>query len=146
MPTDTERRLEALENPLLVTGGAVAGRVGPRAIVRGGARLAGAGLGDNATGVVALGAANKLGPSNDNLISGIDFYGGSGTAPGAQYVNEYIHPSDDVPFVVVRDNVCLAASLEANAAAAITVSIRMECALVTLGTDVLNQLLLTQTA
>ncbi len=42
MPTDTERRLEALENLLLVTGGAVAGRVGPRAIVRGGARLAGA--------------------------------------------------------------------------------------------------------
>ena len=110
------------------------------------ALLAGAGLGDNATGVLALGAANKLGPSNDNLISGIDFYGGSGTAPGAQYVNEYIHPSDDVPFVVVRDNVCMAASLEANAAAAITVSIRMECALVTLGTDVLNQLLLTQTA
>ncbi len=61
-------------------------------------------------------------------------------------MNEYIHPSDDVPFVVVRDNVCMAASLEANAAADIIVSIRMECALITLGTDVLNQLLLTQTA
>ena len=110
------------------------------------ALLAGAGLGDNATGVLALGAANKLGPSNDNLISGIDFYGGSGTAPGQQYLKEFIHPSDEVPFIVVRDNVCMVASLEANATAAITVSIRMECALVTLGTDVLNQLLLTQTA
>jgi hypothetical protein len=38
----TKDRLEALENLLLFTGGAVAGRVGPRAIVRGGARLAGA--------------------------------------------------------------------------------------------------------
>ena len=33
-----------------------------------------------------------------------------------------------------------------DAAAALTVSIRLACALVTLGTDVLNQLLLTQTA
>ena len=41
MPS-TKDRLEALENLLLFTGGAVAGRVGPRAIVRGGARLAGA--------------------------------------------------------------------------------------------------------
>jgi len=38
----TKDRLEALENLLLFTGGAVAGRVGPRAIVRGGTRLAGA--------------------------------------------------------------------------------------------------------
>ena len=109
------------------------------------ALLAGAGLGDNATGVLALGAANKLGPSNDNVISGIDYYGASGTST-IPYLNEFIHPSDQVPFVVVRDNVCMAASLEANATAAVTVSIRMECALVTLGTDVLNQLLLTQTA
>ena len=41
MPS-TKDRLEALENLLLFTGGAVAGRVGPRAIIRGGARLAGA--------------------------------------------------------------------------------------------------------
>ena len=110
------------------------------------ALLAGAGLGDNATGVLALGAANKLGPSNDNVISGMDFYGGAGGGNTAPYFNVFMHPSDEVPFVVVRDNVCLVASLEANAAVAITVSIRMECALITLGTDVLNQLLLTQTA
>jgi hypothetical protein len=41
MPS-TKDRLEALENLLLFTGGAVAGRVGPRAIVRTGARVAGA--------------------------------------------------------------------------------------------------------
>ena len=110
------------------------------------ALLAGAGLGDNATGVLALGAANKMGPSNDNLISGIDFYGGAAAGNTAPFFHEYIMPSDEVPFIVVRDNVCLAASLEANAAPAITVTIRMECALITLGTDVLNQLLLTQTA
>lgn len=110
------------------------------------ALLAGAGLGDNATGVVALGAGNRMGPSNDNLISGMDFYGGAGGGNTAPYFNEFISPSDDVPFIVVRDNVCLVASQEANAAVAITVTIRMECALITLGTDVLNQLLLTQTA
>jgi hypothetical protein len=38
----TKDRLEALENLLLFGGGAVAGRLGPRAVVRGGARLAGA--------------------------------------------------------------------------------------------------------
>jgi len=42
MPTDTERRLEALENLLLFGGGVVAGSLGPRAVVRGGARLASA--------------------------------------------------------------------------------------------------------
>jgi hypothetical protein len=110
------------------------------------ALLAGAGLGNNATGVLALGADNKLGPSNDNLISGIDFYGGAGAGNTAPYFSGFIDPSDDVPFVVVRDNVCIAASLEANATAAVTISIRMECATVILGTDVLNQLLLTQTA
>lgn len=41
MPS-TKDRLEALENLLLFGGGAVAGRLGPRAVVRGGARLAGA--------------------------------------------------------------------------------------------------------
>ena len=110
------------------------------------ALLAGAGLGNNATGVLALGAANKLGPSNDNVVSAMDFYGGAGGGNTAPYFNAFIGPSDEVPFVVVRDNVCLVASLEANAAVDITVSIRMECGLVTLGSDVLNQLLLTQTA
>ena len=42
MPTDTERRLEALENLLLFGGGVAAGSLGPRAVVRGGARLASA--------------------------------------------------------------------------------------------------------
>jgi hypothetical protein len=41
MPS-TKDRLEALENLLLFGGGAVAGRLGPRAVVRGGARLASA--------------------------------------------------------------------------------------------------------
>jgi len=41
MPTK-EERLEALENVLLVGGGALLGRLGPRAVLRGGARLAGA--------------------------------------------------------------------------------------------------------
>jgi len=110
------------------------------------ALLAGAGLGTNVTGVLALGASNKLGPSNDNLIAGMDFYGGAGGGNTAPYFNEFISPSKEVPFIVVRDNVCLVASQEANAAVDIVVTIRMECALVTLGTDVLNQLLLTQTA
>ena len=42
MPTDTERRLEALENLLLFGGGVAAGSLGPRAVIRGGARLASA--------------------------------------------------------------------------------------------------------
>ncbi len=41
MPTK-EERLEALENLLLVGGGAVLGRLGPRAVIRSGARLASA--------------------------------------------------------------------------------------------------------
>ena len=54
-------------------------------------------------------------------------------------------PSKDVPYVVVRDNVCLLYSVMDNFANTATFSIRIECAQVTLDQATLNQLLRTQT-
>ena len=56
-------------------------------------------------------------------------------------------PSKDVPYVIVRDNVCLTYTVndsqkfESNT----TLSARLECAIITLDQATLNQLLRTQT-
>ena len=59
--------------------------------------------------------------------------------------NNMIMPSEKVPYVVVRDNVCLVYDVGDNMTGDTDVSIRMECAQVTLDQATLNQLLRTQT-
>ena len=55
-------------------------------------------------------------------------------------------PSDSVPYVVVRDTIFSAMTSAAAIAADIVTSSRMECAMISLDTATLNQLLRTQTA
>ena len=112
---------------------------------------AGLGVGDNATGniVVSKGAFEL---TNNLLVSAGYFYGpgsGGGIA-GSNFspsMHMYVEPSKEVPYVIVRDNVCLAysvsdsAKFESNS----TLSVRLECAQVTLDQATLNQLLRTQT-
>ena len=56
-------------------------------------------------------------------------------------------PSKDVPYVIVRDNVCLvynvstSKTFESNS----TIAVRLECAQISLDQATLNQLLRTQT-
>jgi hypothetical protein len=87
--------------------------------------------------------------SNDLLIYGQSFIGGTGggallgnAGPGVPYVA----PSEKVPYVVVRDTIFQIANTGFAIAADIQCSNRMECAMITLDTATLNQLLRTQTA
>ena len=95
--------------------------------------------------------SGDLTPESDLLI-----YGGFMTAPATAVpgngvtsnVMSYLEPSEDVPYVCVRDTIFqiyeTTTGLSTNDDW--TVSYRMECAMITLDTATLNQLLRTQTA
>ena len=107
--------------------------------------VAGAGTGDNATGVIALNS-DIFNATNNLLVASYDFYGGK-TADNttAMMYNNLIMPSEKVPYVIVRDNVCLLYDLGEQMPTAHTISVRLESAQVTLDQATLNQLLRTQT-
>jgi hypothetical protein len=109
---------------------------------------AGAGLGDQATGAINFAAGSTLhDASNQLLVSGGVFYGMASGATTTPIGMEYVNPSKDVPYVIVRDNVCLtytvadSAKFESNT----LLACRLECAIITLDQATLNQLLRTQT-
>ena len=59
---------------------------------------------------------------------------------------ETVKPSTEVPYVVVRDTIFSAMTSAAAINADLVTSYRMECAMISLDTATLNQLLRTQTA
>ena len=106
--------------------------------------VAGLGLGDNATGATTI-SANTMIATQSLLVAGGSYYGpGTAGYVGDGFSNE-IKPSKDVPYVIVRDNVCLTYSVMDNFANTSILSVRLECAQVTLDQATLNQLLRTQT-
>jgi len=109
---------------------------------------AGAGLGDIATGGTQTAAgATAFDASNQLLVSAGVFYGTASGATSTPIGMDYIMPSKDVPYVVVRDNVCLVYNVSASGLfeSDSTLACRLECAIVTLDQATLNQLLRTQT-
>ena len=111
---------------------------------------AGAGFGDIDTGGLNFAAGSTLlDAGNQLLVSGGTFYSPNSatTAAPTSFVNEYVKPSKDVPYVIVRDNVCLiyCVSNEKQMTSTSVLSARIECAIVTLDQATLNQLLRTQT-
>lgn len=109
---------------------------------------AGAGLGDIATGGTQTAAgATAFDASNQLLVSAGVFYGTASGATSTPIGMDYIMPSKDVPYVVVRDNVCLVYNVSASGLfeSNSTLACRLECAIVTLDQATLNQLLRTQT-
>ena len=104
--------------------------------------VAGAGIGDVAVGSVTL-TDGQLSASSDLLVYGADYYQDT----GVQYNNfrEFLMPSNDVPYIVVRDNVCLCLDVDDAFTTSLTVGMRIECAVVALDQSTLNQLLRTQT-
>jgi len=104
--------------------------------------LAGLGIGDVATGGVAF-QAGALSASNDLLVYGSDFYADTGVAMPKN--TTWLMPDKDVPYIIVRDNVCLCTDIDDAFATALTVSMRLSCAVITLDQSTLNQLLRTQT-
>jgi hypothetical protein len=110
--------------------------------------VAGLGIGDNATGGVTF-ATTMFNATNNLLVSSYDFYGPKSMVSNASTTpdmyNNIIAPSEKVPYVVVRDNVCLCYDVGDNMTTEHIVSVRLECAQITLDQATLNQLLRTQT-
>jgi len=101
--------------------------------------------GDAVDGVIAFG---DMVPASDLVIYGNQYIGqakGEGDGMLSQ-VNVYCAPSIEVPYVVVRDTIFQLAVCNVGVTADIQCSYRLECAMITLDTATLNQLLRTQTA
>lgn len=96
----------------------------------------------------AVGAASianeTIAANNDLMISGVDFAAG-GTAVGDPLPNVWLEPSIEVPYIVVRDQVALIIAVSTAMNNAANVNVRLECAVVSLDQNTLNQLLRTQT-
>jgi hypothetical protein len=112
---------------------------------------AGLGLGDIATGgssqSASIGQTTNFDTSSQLLVSGGVFYSPGSAATSTPTMHMYCEPSEKVPYVIVRDNVCLVycVSNEKKFTSTSTLSVRLECAQVTLDQATLNQLLRTQT-
>ena len=110
--------------------------------------IAGMGIGDNDTGDVSP-VNDQFLATNNLLVSAYDFYGPKSMVSNASNTvsmyNMLIKPSKEVPYVIVRDNVCLFYDIGDNFTTAARLSVRLECAQVTLDQATLNQLLRTQT-
>ena len=104
--------------------------------------VAGLGIGDNATGAIALNA-DALTPENQLVIASGSFYAPGAATTTGKFVD--VMPSTEVPYVIVRDNVALIYSVMDNFANGTLISVRLECAQISLDQATLNQLLRTQT-
>ena len=113
--------------------------------------LAGSGLGDVATGGISINT-ESMAMTNALLVSSTDFYGpksmvaNASSAPyGMLTADQYVKPSENVPYVIVRDNVCLVYEVGDNFTSEHVISVRLEVAQISLDQATLNQLLRTQT-
>ena len=115
-----------------------------------GGLIAGAGFGTQA-GATLTGEASFPSPNNALSVMGFDWYGARSTiantsTPGGDtFTRTFMEPSKDVPYVVVRDNVCLMATMLTAMSTQSYIGVRLECAQITLDQATLNQLLRTQT-
>jgi len=103
--------------------------------------------GDN-SGAIGVG---DLQPSSDLLIWGSHFTAPGSLVPGQGGTSNFmpfVEPSEEVPYVCVRDTIFLINEIEIALSSSDDwyVGVRMECAMITLDTATLNQLLRTQTA
>jgi len=96
-----------------------------------------------AVGSVSL-AVNTLNVGNDLAVSIMDWWGG-GTAAGDPHPMIWMEPSKEVPYVIVRDTINLVVAIATGTSVSAHVTVRLECAQITLDMATLNQLLRTQT-
>lgn len=114
------------------------------------ALIAGLGSGEQAVSAISF-TNNTINAANDLAVSGFDWYGPDAFGTGVYSASPslmpqmWLEPSKDVPYIIVRDNVCLVAEVGSNLSNALNVSVRLECAQITLDQATLNQLLRTQT-
>ena len=111
--------------------------------------IAGLGAGDNDTGDANATSA-MFAMSNNLLVSTASFFGpkwgvANANTPVTAWPNTTVDPSDEVPYVIVRDNCVLVYQVGENFIDDYTLSVRLEVAQITLDQATLNQLLRTQT-
>jgi hypothetical protein len=109
---------------------------------------AGAGIGDLATGALQV-SATAYSMTNALLVGSGQFYGPKSQVANANtpcdMITPGVEPSTDVPYVIVRDNVCMTYQVADNFVADAILSCRLEVAQISLDQATLNQLLRTQT-
>ena len=106
--------------------------------------------GDAVSGI----GGDQLTSASDLLAWGMDLMCSSHASPSTTNVtvhqlptqNVFLAPSDEVPYIIVRDSLNWLFMSGESIGLDIHWSIRLECAQVTLDTNTLNQLLRTQTA
>jgi len=98
--------------------------------------------GERLSGAVAYG---DLSASNDLLIYG-EMFVGQASGEGEPIHPAFLTPTDQVPYVVVRDTVFQIMSAGVAFNADVLCTVRMEAAMISLDQSTLNQLLRTQTA
>jgi hypothetical protein len=104
--------------------------------------------GDNSSAL----EVGDLGCDSDLLIFGASYTSPATAAPGstspATLTHVYLEPSDEVPYVCVRDTIfqIFESTVAMGSGNSMFISYRLECAMITLDTATLNQLLRTQTA
>ena len=97
------------------------------------ALIAGLGTGTQAVSAVSF-ANNTINAANDLAVAGFDWYGADAFGTSVYSMSPsltpqlWLEPSEKVPYVIVRDNVCLVAEVAANFSNAALVSCRMEVA------------------
>jgi len=112
--------------------------------------IAGLGTGEQAVSAISF-QDNIMNSANDLAVAGFDWYGADAFGTGVYSVSPsvtpqlWLEPSEKVPYIIVRDNICLVAEVAANLSSALNVSCRMEVAQISLDQATLNQLLRTQT-
>jgi hypothetical protein len=111
--------------------------------------VAGAGTGNVSSGTsLAIDSSNAPSAKNDLTVAAFDYYGPSAFAANdlvSPTMKEFLTPSKEVPYVVVRDNICLIGLILAQFSGEMFIQFRIECAQITLDKSTLNQLLRTQT-
>ena len=112
--------------------------------------IAGLGTGDIATDTGTAFSTEGFSMTNNLLISDASFFGPKSQIANANttlsaWPNTNVVPSEKVPYVIVRDNVCLVYMVGDVFIDDFILSVRLECAQISLDQATLNQLLRTQT-
>ena len=79
------------------------------------------------------------------MVAGFDYCAPATSTNAYPNLKEYVMPSKEVPYIVVRDSIALCIDVVTEFSDAATVAVRLECAQVSLDQATLNQLLRTQT-
>jgi len=110
--------------------------------------IAGAGFGTQVTADLG-GTADSVTANNALAVFGFDYYMPKSSIANASVPSPlnrtFLEPSKEVPYVVVRDNVCAVSTANVAVGSTTYVSFRLECAQISLDQATLNQLLRTQT-